>query len=250
MTLKKRSAKLHKALARIPAPVSDQQAFLMMIDRAARDPTVDVNKMKELLALRNQERKDTARQAYAAAMVACQDGMVPVKRNIQADRFRYASLEAVDAALRPLYSKAGFALIYDAKPINDKRVSVGCTVMHALGHQQEYSIPITVSQFGPSGTKAIMTLPQADGAAVSIGRRYLLLMIFNIITKEDDMAVSGNGASATPEQLKELATLIEKTKSDVGAMCEYLSIDSILDMPVKKYTEAVALLNTKLQRAK
>ena len=230
----------------VSPPMSDAQAFLAMIDRAARDPSVDIGKMKELLAMRDTEQQRVARQAFATAMVECQDGMLPIKKNMQADRFKYASLEALDDAMRPIYSKAGFALSYNSEPIegSTNRFVIMCDVLHRMGAERRYSIPITVSTTGPKGG-AVMTQTQGEGAAVSFGRRYLLLMIFNIITSEDDKAVHGNGGPVSDEQLWELGELIKETTTNVADFCAYMQVEALVNLPVGKFAEAKAALVAK-----
>src|SRR5262245_43009915 len=102
----------------LPAlPQTEGQAFIAMIERAARDPAIDTAKLKELLAIRNDEHERQAKQAFSAAMVRCQELMHPVRRDMQADRFKYASFAALDYALRPVYIEQGFGLTFDAQPI-------------------------------------------------------------------------------------------------------------------------------------
>jgi hypothetical protein len=242
--------KAKRALAVVP-PMTDAQAFLAMIDRAARDPHVDIGKMRELLAMRNDEQQRLAKQAFSIAMVECQDGMRPIKKNMQADRFRYASLEALDDALRGIYSKAGFALSYNSAPIEGSlnRLLISCTVMHRGGHEQVYSVPITVSTKGPKGSEE-MTQTQGEGAAVSFGRRYLLLMIFNIITSENDAAITMNGGPISDEQLWALGELIKKTNTNVADFCGYMQVDALVNLPVSKFTDAKAALEAKERKQK
>src|SRR5215468_4379730 len=85
-------------LPAIPAaPLTEAQAFIAMIERAAKDPAIDVAKLKELLAIKNSEQDRVASAAYASAMTQCQEEMEPVRRdcvNTQT-RSRYASYEAL-----------------------------------------------------------------------------------------------------------------------------------------------------------
>lgn len=229
---------------------TEGQAFIAMIERAARDPSVDVSKMKELLAIRNAEHDRVARQAFAQAMVECQDGMRPVAKDMKADRFKYASLEAVDNSLRPIYSRAGFGLSFtsEAIPGEPGRLLIICDVMHRGGYERRYSVPITVSIAGPKGNP-IMTQTQGEGAAVSFGRRYLELMIFNIITSEDNAAFDpANASKITEAQLAELVALLRppgKQAINEPTFCAYLGVDLLANLPVSKFAEAKAALEEK-----
>ena len=231
-------------------PMTDGQAFLAMIDRAARDPSVDVNKMKELLAMRDADQDRIAKQAFAAALVDCQILIQPIKKNMQADRFKYASLEALDDALRGIYVPAGFALSYNSAPLEGEanRILVMCDMIHRAGHTRHYQVPITVSAKGPKGGD-VMTTTQAEGAAVSYGRRYLLLMIFNIITSEDDAAITMKGEPISDEQLWELGELIKETKADMAAFCKYMNVENLTQLGVAQFPRAKDALLAKKSAA-
>lgn len=228
---------VHKPAA--PAVVkTEAQAFIEMIERAARDPAIDVTKLKELLAIRNEEQSRVAKQAFAAAMVACQNGMQPVAKNIKADRFKYASLEAVDAMLRPVYTLHGFGLSFNSEPMagSTNRILIVCDVLHQLGHERRYTVPITVSTTGPKGG-AVMTQTQGEGAAVSFGRRYLELMIFNIITTEDNIAIQPENAALVSEtDAVALKALIDEAGLPIDKF--EMAFGPVTELPISRLQEA------------
>lgn len=226
-----------------PAPAqTDGQALLAMIERVARDPKSDVAKVERLLAVRNEDIQRVAKQAFNVAMVACQDGMLPVRKNMKADRFKFASLEAVDEALRPVYSHHGFGLTFNSQPMPEtNRILVICDVLHRDGFEKRYTVPMTASPKGPKGGD-VMTQTQAEGAAISFGRRYLELMIFNIITTEDDAAVAPEGASQIgPETLADLKQKIEAAGLPMDKF--ELAFGPINDLPVSRLDEALSRID-------
>ena len=222
-------------------------AFISMIERVASDPKADVSKVKELLAVRNEDLQRVAKQEYTRAMVAAQDGMLPVRKDIQADRFRYASYQAVDEVLRPLYNRHGFGLTFDAQPINGgKRILVTCDVLHRGGYERRYSVPMTPSNLGPKGNP-VMTEIQAEGAAVSFGRRYLLLMIFNLVTTEDNIAHQPETANLVDE--RQMRVIRDRLKGPPAfkedTFCAYLGIDALPNLPASRFDEALAEIDAK-----
>jgi ERF superfamily len=174
-------------------PASDVAAFLVMIERAARDPSIDIDKLGRLLIMRERENARLAEQAFCTALAEAQTEMVPVvaDSNNPQTRSRYASYAALDRAVRPIYTKHGFGLTFntdDAPGLEQARVV--CDVCHSGGHTRRYRIDMPVDGKGARGGD-VMTKTHAMGSGISYGMRYLLRMIFNLAIDQDD---DGNGA--------------------------------------------------------
>jgi hypothetical protein len=172
-----------------------------MIERAARDPSVDVDKLDRLLLMRERENARVAEQAFNAALAEAQTEMHPVATdsdNPQA-RSRYASYAALDRAVRPIYAGHGFALSFNtAEAPGPEQARIVCDVSHVGGHTRRYHIDMPVDGKGARGGD-VMTKTHAMGSGVSYGMRYLLRMIFNLAIDYDD---DGNaaGGRAKPER--------------------------------------------------
>ena len=228
-------------------PMSDEQAFLALIDRAARDPNFDSDKFKMLMDARAKDRAERASAAYSLAMSEVQEKLEPVRRDCQntQTRSRYASYEALDRAIRPTYSNAGFALSFSTEAMSASDVMrVTCRVLHKAGHTEHHQIDIPIVTKGPQG-KDVMTATHAAMSAKTYGMRGLLTMIFNVALTDDDGNAAGSGGPITDEQLWELGELIKTTKSDIKAFCEYMGVDVLVNLPAKKFGEALAALKLK-----
>ena len=168
--------------------------FLMMIERAASDPRVDIDKMDRLLQMKERRDAQAARVAFDAAMAGAQEAMravSPDKDNSQT-KSKYASYAALDHAVRPIYSKHGFALSFNTgEAPSPTEVRILCTVSHRGGHRQDYKIDMPADGKGPQGA-SVMTRTHATGAATQYGQRYLLKLIFNLAV--GDVDDDGNGA--------------------------------------------------------
>jgi len=234
----------------VAIPQSDAAAFVSMIERAARDPAVDMDKLERLLAMKERQEMRVAEQAFAEAMTKAQAEMRAVATDLHNSqtRSRYASYMALDKATRPIYTRHGFALSFntDVGPSPDILV-VGCTVMHSAGYSRHYSVPMPADGKGAKGGD-VMTKTHATGAAMTYGQRYLLKMIFNIAVGED---TDGNepGGSITEKQGEIIAALIVEAKADIAKFLKWVGAESISDIPAKKFAAAVAMLETK-KRAK
>lgn len=170
------------------APGTTETGGLSLFERMASDPNASVEKIERLMALweRNEARK--AETAFNAEMSDAQAEMRPVSADATnpQTRSKYASYEALDLALRPIYTKHGFGLSFDTgdSPLED-HVRVLCYASQRAGHSRTYHIDMPADGKGAKGGD-VMTKTHAVGSGVSYGMRYLLKMIFNVAVGEDD----------------------------------------------------------------
>jgi hypothetical protein len=98
----------------VPAQ-SETTALLHMIERVARDPGADLDKLQRLLDVRDRLVADEQRKAFGTAMAATANEM----RSIATDsanpqtKSRYASYHALDRVIRPIYSAHGLWPTFD-----------------------------------------------------------------------------------------------------------------------------------------
>jgi hypothetical protein len=186
-----------------PEPAPD---VALMFERWASDPSISVDKIERLAALWERAEARRAESAFNAAMSKAQKAMRPVAADASNPQThsRYASYEALDCALRPIYTEHGFALSFDTgeTPLPE-HVRMLCYATHDGGHSRTYHIDMPSDGKGAKGGD-VMTKTHATGSAASYGMRYLLKMIFNVAVGEDDddgnraTAKAGVKASATP----------------------------------------------------
>jgi len=147
-------------------------AFLAMIERAARDPTIDVDKLDRLLQMRERENAGVAEQAFNAALADAQTAMHPVAADSDnpQTRSRYASYAALDRVVRPIYTTHGFALSFNtADATGPEQARIVCDVSHTGGHTRQYHIDMPVDGKGARGGD-VMTKTHAMGSGVTYGR--------------------------------------------------------------------------------
>lgn len=233
------------------APVSPSAQMMAMIERASRDPAVDVSKMRELLAMRKEIADEDARHGFDEAMTSAQADIRPIAADASnpQTRSKYASYLALDKALRPIYTKHGFALSFNtAEGALKGYVRVVCDVSRE-GHTRRYQIDMPADGKGAKGGD-VMTKTHATGAAMTYGQRYLLKMIFNIAVGEDN---DGNEADDSPKiseaQVKELSDLADEVKADKAKFCQYLKVDALASITVKGFPRAKQALEAKRKKA-
>lgn len=170
-------------------PANESAALMQVIARAASDPAFDIAKMQALMAMHKQVKAEQAEVAFNEAMNACQREMGPISADATnpQTKSKYASYAQLDRAVRPIYTRHGFALSFD-EGASDKPeyVRVLCRCSHSAGHTHVYQTDMPADGKGARGGD-VMTKTHAVAAAKSYGKRYLLKDIFNIAVGEGDL---------------------------------------------------------------
>ena len=197
MTIPTRNATLLDADAPLAVTAPEASDAMAFFERMARDPNASVEAIERMMALWERREARTAEMQFNGAMSAAQREMRPVAADAEnpQTRSRYASYEALDRALRPIYTQHGFGLSFDTgdAPLPEL-VRVLCYVTHTAGHARTYRADMPADGKGAKGGD-VMTKTHAVGSAMSYGMRYLLKMIFNVAVGEDDD--DGNSAGRT-----------------------------------------------------
>ena len=224
-----------------------EAAIINVIARAASDPNTDVDKLERLLAMQERVMEREAKRTYEDAMREAQEEMGPVLKNRQNKETHstYADLEQVSKLMDPIIYKHGFSMSFgtaDCPYPNHYRVT--CDVSHTGGFSKHYQADVPIDNTGPKGAQN-KTLTHGFGSALSYGRRYLKLLIFDIATTDDDGRAAGNGGPINAEQLAVLNGLADAVKADKIAFCRYLKVDSLRDLAAFDYNDAVHVLTQK-----
>lgn len=236
-------------------PISESAAILQIIERAARDPNVDMDKMERLMAMRDREFSRQSEQAFNEAMKAAQAEM----RSISADannsqtNSKYATYAKLDSVLRPIYTKHGFSVSFDEAD-SPKPDHIRCVayVAHDAGFTRTYRKDMPADGKGAKGGD-VMTKTHATGAAASYGMRYLLKGIFNVAVGEDDTdgnqpTDKGDTTPISDEQKAVILRLIEETDTDTQKLCELMKVDAVPDLTKAQFARVVSSLEVKKQR--
>lgn len=238
---------------RLPETQREPVSILNIIARAASDPNTDVDKLERLMAMSERVRAKDAEQAFNAAMTAAQGemGRISADATNPQTRSKYASYAALDRAVRPIYTRHGFALSFDTgADATPDHVRVLCHVSHKDGHARTYQVDMPADGKGAKGGD-VMTKTHAVGAAMSYGSRYLLKLIFNVAVGEDDDDGNGaadNGAPITNDQFATITELMDKAGADPEKFCAHMKVGAIREITQRRYPDAIRALNTKLHK--
>lgn len=211
-------------------PSAEDTALLAMIERAARDPEVDIEKMERMWALRESMLDRRAKQAFVTAFALMQPELpVPeekgeIRNNSDEVQSTYAYWEDIVEVVRPVLMKHGFALnfITETSPAN---VKVTAKLSHQGGHSEETTM---VLPHDNSGRKNPV---QQIGSSISYGKRYTASALLNLATRgEDDDGQGGPDTTATIVSTACAAIALCHTEAQLDAWKEK-NQDGFTDVP-------------------
>lgn len=234
-----------------PVPItSEAGAIIAMIERAATNPAVDIDKMERLFKMHGDVIARNAKTAYAAALSAMQPELPVIERrgtiglSKSGNNPMYARWEDINDAIRPVLAKHGFAITFRVGQA-ESRINVTGVLSHREGHTEETTMSLPID--AGAGRNAV----QAVGSSTSYGKRYTAAALLNLTSRgEDDDAKAAVGGFITEEQVGELVALIE----DIGGakhaalktgFLKYMRAETLADIPAKRFRDAVVALENK-----
>lgn len=242
----------HQPLA-IP---SETQSTLVMIERAAANPKVNIEKMRQLLDMHREILREQKEQLFNEAMSACQGEIERVATDARNSHTNsnYATYAALDRAVRPIYTRHGFGLSFDeADCPKVEHVRVTCLVTHRTGFSRLYHRDMPSDGKGAKGND-VMTKTHAVGSAQQYGMRYLLKGIFNIAIGQDPDDDDGNGAGGkkverlSVDQVTVIRDLLQETRSSESHFLAWLKCDRIENIPAHAYQDCKRAIEAKRER--
>lgn len=232
-----------------PAPaVSETAAIIQVIERAAMNPSVDIDKMERLLEMQERILARNAKASYDAAFAAMQPDLPEISErggirdrsgNIQS---RYALWEDINEAIKPVLAKHGFGISFRTGQHDGKIVVTG-VLSHRDGHREETTMEL------PTDTSGSKNAVQAVGSSTSYGKRYTAQALLNLTSRgEDDDGTAAGVKLVSDQQRNELQDLIVSAGGDVPTFCKWAKIDSLAALPEEKFGKAKQALEAKARQ--
>ena len=272
------TAKKSEKKAALPPKMTTSGDILLRLALIAADPNASDTRIEQLITLRAEIEAEHAGKAWVRSMNDCQTQMTTISKDAANDQThsKYATYQALDNVMRPIYTGAGFSVTFTTCPdecLTDI-VRVQMALVHNAGAQREYLVEMPCDGKGAKGNQ-VMTRTHATGSALTYARRYLLCLAFNISTGDDDGNAAGRmkGARSTAvtstaaeyestpggdtielisqdqaDMLEEMSGLVG---ADMPAYLKYLTklwdmtIQGMADIPANRYTEAYEMLYEK-----
>lgn len=257
--------KLPSVLNGLPATDSAALAAAGMsglIEKLAQNPDIDVSKVQALLDMQLQIWDRMAKMAFArdfSAMSLVLPRIVKTKsvaydidKNNKAlgqkEAFTYATIEDIDAIVRPILPKFGFTLSFTSRTREAGGLISVATLTHRDGHESVCELPLAIDT---SGGKTNL---QGMGSTSSYGVRYGTKILLNLITIGADNDGSGKDVDDTvmdSEQAAEIDTLLrtainafdtDGTKKLKERFLTHFAVDQIPNLRTKDYLPAKTLI--------
>lgn len=231
--------------------------MVAMIERIVMDPSIPIDRLEQMLAMKErmedrarEDQERQARKAYFAAMSVCQKELPVVikKSNNKHTKSTYADLAAIEEQAMPIIHSHGFGVSFQPDGYGEKGgLRILWEISHSEGYVRNGVAEIPLDNAGAQGT-VNKTGTQAFGSTATYGRRYLLCMLFNISTGDDN---DGNRVAAptaeepliTKDQLSELRKAIEASSADIEKFCRFFKIEALPDLPAREFERAMNMIN-------
>lgn len=235
------------------APAGGATSIIHVIERAARDVTVDVDRLERLIAVYERMKAQEARTIFDQAMtqmaprlpVIAENGAIVIRdKNTQqvTQVTPYALWEDINEVIKPILHDHGFALTFRTSQAADGKIAVTGILSHDGGHREETTVTL---QHDASGSKNAV---QAVGSSTSYGQRYAAKLLLNITSRAPEDK-DRDGATVTDaiteEQEQKLNLLMTEVKGNLAAFLDYFKIQKLSQLPANQYDRAVAAIEAR-----
>jgi len=233
-----------------PPSAAGGGGLLVMIERLAANPQLNIEVFDRLLLARRQEEDRAAERAFNAAMSIAKGELQPVLKTRDVDypsrreggsrtKYKYESFADVARIVDPVFAAHGLAYRF-AVAQGGELVKVTCIVSHSDG----YSERVTLESKVDPGTTG-MSWVQALGSVLTYLQRYGLRAAIGLAAAIDDdgKAAGGTSPRISDAQAYELAALIAATGRNEATLLKLIGVDNIIDMNVDQYTRAKQVLD-------
>ena len=242
------SAEPQMTLPAVPeAP--QQNGMVAMMERLALNPDLPVDKLEKLLDMQLRVREIEAEQSFNAAMARVQANLPVVLKDGYNEQTKspYATVSAVAAAIKPVYTAQGFSTTFsEGKSEKADHVRILGTLMHADGHKKDhYYTDVAIDKTGIKGNDN-KTLTHAEGSSFTYGRRYLICLMFDVATGNDtDGNAPGTrgGDFITTDQVTLLEDRVAEIKTNKAVFLRWLGVESFEQLRTKDYERALNQLD-------
>lgn len=214
-----------------PGPVVVRQAdpFMQLVQMAVEKG--DLSVVKEMIAIRDQERAAAAKQAFDHAFAAFKAEAVGIVKNVTYSDGplkgkRYANLFGVVDAVTPALSKHGLSMSWRLTKDEKDWLEVTCTLRHEMGHSE------TVAMGGPPDKGPARNELGARGSTKTYLERYTAKAILGMAEEDqdndggNDTAPKMNGLEVAVKAISEapdtsaLATIFKASMSEAIRVCD------------------------------
>lgn len=219
----------------------------------AINKNVPVEILERLVDLKERVEARDARKAFFDALANFQEKCpeIPKSRHVgfvtrsgvRVD-YDYAPLDEIARVIRPHLKENGLSYSWNVHTDGGKVLNITCVLRHIDGHEERSVFPV------PVATDGKMSEAQANGAALTYGKRQSLLAVLGLTTAEPDVdGVDGNIEDVTlvtEKQAADLSDLLEANNKNKRKFCQWMKVESLADIPADRYQYAVDAITGKV----
>lgn len=236
------------------APLAEQHTDDDSLVRLAIEQKVPVEILEKLVALQQSVQDRNARDAFFTALANFQEKCPPIKKNKSAEitsrregaksfSYKYATLDELQRHIRPYLRDEKLSYSFDVEQSNKTQLDVICVVRHVDGHSERNRFPVPVETGGR------MSDAQANGAALTYGKRQALSAALGLSIEEDTDAKRVDTVEyINEEQVAAISDLIEAAGVKKYKFLEWLGVPSVAEIVVADFQKAVDELNARIRK--
>lgn len=238
-------------------PAASQAGQVMeALTKSLETGKLDPDQLSKVLDAQERILDRQAKMDFAYAMADCQSKMPSILKEEYNDhtKSKFESLDALNKAIAPVYTEAGFSISFGTDtcpaPTGDESgmwIRITAEVTHRSGHSKGYHYDLPYDLAGAQGT-VNKTKIHASGSTLTYGRRYLLKLIFNLITSEE-VDNDGNDVVGyeciTEDQIANVRALLDETDTDEYSICKHCKVESLDLLPTNKLKYVINTLEAR-----
>lgn len=221
--------------------VVKENSLLSIIERAAMNPDVDVLKLEKMLDMQERVMNKQAEIEFNQSMARLQPRIPAIKKTAEGHKIKYARYEDIDRVVRPLYTDEGFSISFDQRKCEDSSTEYTATLSHVDGHYRTANISL------PDDDTGHKNAVQARGSTTSYAKRYLISMLFNIVTEDEDNDAQLYGC-ISDDLVKEIEDLMETSKSNKGKFFAFMGVAEVSQIQQQHYLKAKNVLTARIKK--
>jgi hypothetical protein len=228
------------------------KAPAQLIEMAIEKGNINLEQLEKLMRLQREHEADNARKAYNSRMVLVQKDIPSVAKTLKNNQTnsKYASLDEIIIQTKKIYTIHGFSIcFYEGETAKPEHIRICADVVHEAGHKETYYYDVPLDGKGIKGN-ANMTAIHAKASSTSYAQRYLMCLIWNIPTGDDNDAQKIGVEYIDEIQTNTIIDLIQSKNVDTAKFCKAFGIEEVIKLPKIKYQQAyTALMERKVTPA-
>ena len=220
-------------------------AWLTMIDRAARDPDVSIDKIERLMSMKERLDGQVAVRSFNAAVALAKGDIGPILKNKTVDftsqkgrtNYKHEDFASVARTVDPVLSAHGLSYRFRSTQTGGK-LRITCILAHESGHFEETSLEVGEDHTGnKNGIQAI-------GSAATYLQRYTLKLALGLSSSDDDDGKAARDIEPVSDlECTAILAALKRTGGSPEKFCSVYHIDQIEDLPSNLFEAAVTKID-------